>query len=219
MYVGLKMLKKDKFVVISPDTLVSEAEKLMEKHRLWMLLVEEDGKLKGYIRKEDVLEALPSRATTLSKHELNYVLSKMTVEKILRKDVPTVPPEMEIEEAAYRMYQENIPGLAVIDSKKHLLGYINRNVMLQLLVEEMGLLQGGSRIVFDVEDRTGVIHEVSGIIANMGISIISTGTFFYDSRRIVVFRVQTDDPAPIMKELANRGYKLYGPDEFKVEPL
>lgn len=217
MYVGLKMLKLDQFVTITPDTLVVDAEKLMEQNRLWMLFVEDEGKLAGYVRKEDVLEALPSRATTLSKHELNYLLAKLKVEKILRKDVPTIGPEAEIEEAAQRMYIDDQPGLAVVDAKNTLLGYINRSVMLELLVEEMGLLQGGSRIVFEVEDRTGVIREVSGIIADMGVSIISTGTFFHDGRRIVVFRVKTDDPAPITKAIADKGYVICGPDTFASE--
>lgn len=214
MYVGNKMLRLGEFATVTPETLVVEAEKVMEQNRLWMLLVMRDKKLVGYIRKEDCLEVLPSRATTLSRHELNYVLSKLKVEKILHKDVPSVPPQTEIEEAANKMYKDDLPGLAVVDGKNNLLGFINRAVMLEVLVEEMGLEQGGSRIVFEVVDRKGVICEVSGIIAGMDISIISTGTFFHNGRRIVVFRVQTEDPAPIIKELTARGYTMYGPDEF-----
>ncbi|THB70060.1 MAG: CBS domain-containing protein [Desulfovibrio sp.] len=217
MYVGLKMLTLDQFVTISPNTLVADAEKLMEQNRLWMLMVVDEGKLVGYVRKEDCLEALPSRATTLSKHELNYLLAKLTVEKVIRTDVPTAPPEMEIEEAAHRMYIDDIPGLAVVDPDNKLLGYINRSVMLELLVEEMGLVQGGSRIVFGVEDRTGVIHEVSGIIAGMGVSIIATGTFFHNGSRIVVFRVKTDNPEPIVKAIEDKGYTITGPETFASE--
>lgn len=213
MYVGLKMLKD--FPVATPETLVIEADKIMNENRLWMLLVVEGKKLVGYVNKEDVREALPSRATSLDKHELNYLLSKLTIAKILRKDVPTVPPETEIEEAAELMYLDNLAGLAVVDTKNNLLGFINRSQMLEVLVEEMGLKQGGSRIVFEVEDRTGVIYEVSKIISDMGISIISTGTFFHDSKRIVVFRVKTDDPTPIAKALHEVGYTLVGPETFE----
>lgn len=213
MYVGLKMLTD--FPTATPDTLVVEADKIMNDNRLWMLLVVEGKKLIGYVNKEDVREALPSRATSLDKHELNYLLSKLTLAKILRKDVPTVPPETEIEEAAELMYLDNLAGLAVVDTKSHLLGFINRSQMLEVLVEEMGLKQGGARIVFEVEDRTGVIYEVSKIIFDMGVSIISTGTFFHDSKRIVVFRVKTDDPTPIAKALHDVGYTLVGPETFE----
>ncbi|BBD07428.1 CBS domain-containing protein [Desulfovibrio ferrophilus] len=213
MYVGLKMLTD--FVTITSETLVSDADRIMENEQLWMLLVKDGDKLAGYVRKEDVRKALPSDATTLERHELNYLLSKLKIGKIMHTDLTTVSPETEIEEAAEIMFTKNIAGLAVVDVKNNLLGFINRNVMLDVLVEEMGLRQGGSRIVFEVEDRTGVIHEVSGIIMEMGISIISTGTFFHNGTRIVVFRVQADDPTPIAKELSDRGYKLVGPDTFK----
>ena len=217
MYVGLKMLKRGRFATVTPDSLVTEADKLMFNNRLWMILVTEGDKLVGYVRREDVREALPSMATTLDKHELNYLLSKLTVRKIMRKDLPTVPPETEIEEAAWMMYDKDLAGMAVVDAGNNLLGYINRSLMLEVLVEEMGLKQGGSRIVFEVEDRTGVMAEVAGLISDMGVSIIATGTFFHDSRRIVVFRVSTEDPTPIAKELVERGYTLVGPETFASE--
>jgi len=215
MYVGLKMLKD--VVTVTPDTLVSDADKIMVENRLWMLLVTDGDKLVGCVYKEDVREALPSRATTLSRHELNYLLAKLTIRKILRKEVPTIYPEAEIEVAAYKMYKEDLPGLAVVDKKDKLLGYINRSAMLGVLVEEMGLEYGGSRIVFDTVDKTGVIAEVSNIIAMLGISIIATGTFFYKDRRIVVLRVQTNDPEPVKKAIAERGYIVDGPDMFAAE--
>lgn len=217
MYVGLKMLKRGTFPTGTKDMPVSEAEKIMLEKRLWMLLVTEGEQLLGYVRKEDVKAALPSSATSLSKHELNYLLSKLTLEKILLKDTPFVLPETEIEEAAQIMYEKDLAGLAVVNKDNKLLGYISRSVMLEVLVEEMGLPQGGSRIVFEVMDRPGVIHEVSGIIKAMGISIIATGTFFHKDRRMVVFRVQTEDPAPIIKALTDLNYTVVGPEHFAGE--
>jgi acetoin utilization protein AcuB len=155
--------------------------------------------------------------TSLEKHELNYLLSKLTIEKIIREDITSVSPETEIEGAAALMYEKNLAGLAVVGDNDKLIGYINRSVMLQVLVEEMGFLQGGSRIVFEVEDRPGVIAEVSGLITKMEYSIISTGTFFHDSRRMVVFRVDTDDPSRIAAALQDLGYKLVGAEDFMHE--
>lgn len=215
MYVGLKMLRD--FIKVTPSTLVKDAQKQLEDNKLWMLLVVDDDKLVGYVRKEDISAALPSIMTSLEKHELNYLMSKLTVEKIYRTDIKTVAPETEIEGAADMMYEMNLAGLAVVGADGQLIGYINRNVMLDVLSEEMGYREGGSRITLEVEDRSGVLYEVAGVIANMKISIISTGTFFFNGRRIVVVRIDTEDPSAVEAALTERGYKLVTPDNFQGE--
>lgn len=215
MFVGLKMLRD--FVTVTPKTLVKDADRMMEESKLWMLLVKDGDELLGYVRKEDIRAALPSIMTSLEKHELNYLMSKLTVEKIIRRDITTVAPETEIEAAADLMYEMDLAGLAVVGPKGKLLGYINRSVMLEVLVEEMGHREGGSRITFETEDRPGVIYEVAGLITNMKLSIISTGTFFFNGRRIVVIRVATEDPSPVAAALQERGYKVVGPQDFMDE--
>ncbi|MDD4650332.1 MAG: CBS domain-containing protein [Desulfoplanes sp.] len=215
MYVGLKMLSD--FVTVTPKTKIMDAEALMTKNRLWMLLVTEGDKLVGYVRKEDISAALPSIITSLEKHEINYLLSKLTIDQILRKDIKTISPDTEIEAAAAKMYEDNLAGLAVVNSKGKLIGYINRTVLLEVLVEEMGYRQGGSRIALEVEDRSGILNEVSGIIAQHGMSIISTGTFFHNDKRIIVVRIATDDPSQIAAALQDKGYTLVGPETFMHE--
>ncbi len=216
MYVGLKMLKD--FKKVTPHTSIKDAEKLFRESDFWMLLVvDEGGELVGCIRKEDLALALPSMMTTLEKHEALYLMTKLTVDKVMRRNINTAPPEMEIEAAADIMFRENLAGLAVVDENDRLIGYINRTVMLDLLVEEMGLHRGGSRIVFEVEDRTGVIHEVSGVIKDLGISIISTGTFFHNGARMVVIRLAADDASRAAQAIAERGYRLVSAKDFQEE--
>lgn len=216
MYVGLKMLRD--FVTVTPQTLVKDAQKQLDDSKLWMLLVVDDtGKLVGYVRKEDIMAALPSIMTSLEKHEINYLMSKLTVEKIYRTDIKTVAPETEIEGAADMMFEMNLAGLAVVGSEGELIGYINRSVMLDVLAEEMGYREGGSRLTLEVEDRSGVLYEVAGVIANMKMSIISTGTFFFNGRRIVVVRIDTEDPSTVATALRDRGYKLVAPEDFEGE--
>ncbi len=89
----------------------------------------------------------------------------------------------------------------MVDNGGELIGYINRSVMLDVLSEEMGYREGGSRITIEVDDRSGVLYEVAGVIANMKMSIISTGTFFYNGRRVVVVRIDTEDSSPVAAAL------------------
>ena len=92
MYVGLAMHKH--VPTITSDTLIIKADRMMEENKLWILLVVENGELKGYVAKEDIRAALPSGATTFSKHELNYLLSKMTVKDLVRKALLSIPAPM-----------------------------------------------------------------------------------------------------------------------------
>jgi len=42
--------------------------------------------------------------TSLEKHEVKYLMARLTVDKIIRKDIKTIPPETEIESAADMMF-------------------------------------------------------------------------------------------------------------------
>jgi acetoin utilization protein AcuB len=105
----------------------------------------------------------------------------------------------------------------VVDSAGKLVGYINRTVMLDFLIEEMGFRQGGSRIFFEVEDKRGVLHAIAGVIKDKGVSIISTATFPLGGKRQLVIRLATDDPSEIIAELEAQGYHMNTPDTFSGE--
>jgi len=204
-------------VTVTSQALLTDAHNLMEENRLWMLPVVDDGRLVGYVQKEDVRAALPSPATLLSRHELPAVLSKVTIEDLIQKDVITVTPETDIETAAEIMAREGIPGLAVVDPANRLLGYIDRSIMLEVLVEEMGLHRGGKRFAIAFEDRPGVMAEVASIISDMGMNLVSAASFYRNDTCILVFRVQADDLAPIFSALKSRGYHVVGPAYFAKE--
>lgn len=213
MYVGLKMITD--VISVTRDTLITEANELMENNRLWMLPVVEKEKLIGYVTKEDVRTALPSPATLLSKYELPELMAHVTVADFMRtKDMITVKPEMEIEQAAEIMAKHDLTGLAVVTDAGKLIGYINRSVMLDVLVEEMGLHRGGSRFAIEFKDRPGVMADVSGLISMMGLNFVSAASFYHNSECILVFRVQTADLSPIIAELEDRGYTIVGPEKF-----
>ncbi len=212
MYVGLKMLTN--VITVTSETLLIEAHNLMEDNRLWMLPAVKKGKLIGCVKKETVNEALPSKATMLDKYELHTVLSKITVEEILNRDVVTVTPETEIEVAADLMHSRNLYGLPVVDSSNKLVGYINRSIMLDVLVEEMGLRRGGKRFAIEFKDRPGVMAEVSKIISDMNMNFVSAASFYHNDICILVFRVQTEDLSPVIEILKQRHYTIAGPEHF-----
>lgn len=190
MYVGLAMHKH--IPTITSDTTILKADRMMEEHRLWILLVVEEGMLKGYVAKEDVRAALPSRATTFSKHELNYLLAKMTVKELVRTNIPTVSPETDIEVAAKIMHDQDLAGLPVVDL-------------------------GGHRIVIEAEDRKGLMAEVSRLFFDMGVNILSTSIFFRNNQRLLVFRVAAENIDTVLQAVRDKGFTIVGPDFFAHE--
>ena len=215
MYVGLQMITN--VPTVTPSTLVVEADRVMEENQVWLLLVQEKDTLLGYVRKEDVRSALPSSATTLSRHELNYVLGSLSIKELIKKDVPLVRPETEIEVAAEMMHKQGLSGLPVVDENGKLVGYVNRTAMLAVLVEEMGLGLGGERVAIEVLDRAGVMADVTGIVTDLGGNIVSMSTFFRDDKRMMVFRITADDVDVVKKGLEDQGYRIIGPDHFVHE--
>ncbi len=216
MFVGLRMMKNP--VTCSPDTGLDEAVRLMKDNKVRQLLVVEDSdELVGIVTDVDLQHVLPSPATSLSIHELTYLLSKLTIAKFMVRKVVTIGPEATIEEAALLMHDNDISGLPVVKSGR-LVGYINRTILLEIFVEEMGLRVESSRLTLEMPDKPGQILEVAKIIKANNLNIVSLSTFFeaVPGMRIVVFRVGTKDPSKLLADLSAAGYRNITAKDFKL---
>jgi len=115
-------------------TTLPEAHKLMTQHRVRRLPVMDGDKLVGIVTRGDIRGAEPSEATSLSIHELNYLLSKLTLEKIMHRNPIMVSPDMTIREAARLMLTNKIAGLPVVDGER-LVGIITESDIFRLVVK------------------------------------------------------------------------------------
>lgn len=103
-------------VCVSPHTTLPEALELMHKQRIRRLPVVSNGKLVGIVTHGDLRGAQPSEATSLSVYEVTYLLNKITLERLMAKNVVTVTPSTTIGEAAQLMLRHKIAGLPVMDN-------------------------------------------------------------------------------------------------------
>ena len=123
-------------ITATPRTTLPEANRIMKERRVRRLPVVEDGRVVGMLTSGDLREAAPSMATSLSVFELNYLLEKVTVDKIMKRHVITVAPKTSIRGAASIMLHKKISGLPVVDGDR-LVGIITESDVFRMLVRDL----------------------------------------------------------------------------------
>lgn len=125
-------------VVVEYDTPIVDAHHLMKEKNIRRLPVIKDGKLAGIVTIGDIREASPSDATTLSVWEMNYLLAKLTVERVMTKKPITAKADMSIREAATIMLEKKVSGLPVTNDENELIGIITESDVFRLVVQNSG---------------------------------------------------------------------------------
>jgi acetoin utilization protein AcuB len=87
-------------VTIDVNSSMQDASHLLKKHHIRMIPVLHHEKLVGIITDRDLKRSSASDATSLDKHELLYLLSKVTAKEIMTKNPICVTPDYTIEETA-----------------------------------------------------------------------------------------------------------------------
>ena len=210
MYVGRIMNRN--LVTVSPETSLNDALDITRKKNIQHLIVlDQSGKLVGIVSSHDIKQTLASPATTLSTHELNYLLDQITVESFMTKNVLTVPPDTTVERAAYIMQTNSISSLPVMVDDKTV-GIVTTTDVMKVLLEAIGMSDDTMRLIVFVKNRIGTIADVSSILRDNAINIQSLVTWpeRKDGEQIfqLVLRVLTRDSDKAVDCLTKAGYKV-----------
>lgn len=193
-------------VTVHPENTVSEVLDLMKDNTFHRLPVTKDGKLVGLITQTTIQANTPSHLTTLSIHEMNYLLSKTTVNDIMIKKVATANPNMTMEEAADIMEKKDIGCLPVVGEANVLLGILTTGDILHAFVELMGHnLEGSTRISGRFsENKVGVLADFTKLFAENKISV-THASIVEDGYHI---RCDSTDQKKLVKMLEDKGYTV-----------
>ena len=207
MFVAERMTKHP--ISVTSDATILQADRLMKKHKFHRLPVVDNGKIVGYFSDRDIMRVAPSPATTLSKFEIRSLLDKLTVKDIMREKVITVSEGATLEEAALIMYNNKVGGLPVISEVGALVGIITATDILKTFIKVMGLIGGKTRLTLEVDNKVGVIADITKIFADNGINIDSFITCRHKNNRYeLVIRLDEHPALEDVKKLLNaRGYK------------
>ncbi len=195
-------------IVVPLEASIPYTANLMKKHKLKRFPVMDQGILVGLITEKDIAKSLPSPATSLSKHEINYLTAKMTVADAMTKDVVTTSPDTTVEEAIMLMRQHDIGCLVVLE-EKNLVGIITESSVFDALTRLFGFNRPGLRITVQVTDRVGVIADLTAIIKGLDLTVISLVTFPISQEvATIILRIATDEAEPVIDRLEKEGYQI-----------
>jgi acetoin utilization protein AcuB len=190
MLVGERMSKP--VITIRPETPMPEALDLMHKEHIRRLpVVNKRGELVGIITEADLLKASPSEATSLSIYEVTYLLSKLTIDRIMTRQVITTTENVPVEEAARIMADHHFSGLPVMRGKT-MVGIITETNLFRIFLELLGARRAGIRVTVSLPDKPGELAGLTKTIQNLGGNIIALGTFMGESpsQGLVTFKVE-----------------------------
>jgi acetoin utilization protein AcuB len=189
MLVGERMSRP--VISVSPDAPIHDVLAMFKKEHIRRAPVLKDGKLVGMISQGDLLNASPSPVTTLSVWEMNYLLSKVTVKRVMTKKVITVDSDTPIEEAARIMADNKIGGMPVMNNGK-VVGMITETDLFKVFLELMGARDKGIRVTASIDDKPGELAKVTKAIAEAGGNFVSFGFFNGQdaSTKVLTFKVE-----------------------------
>ena len=124
-------------VTIAPDASVNEAVRIMKEHDFRRLPVMENGRLMGLVTYRNILEAQPSAVSTLSVHEARYLVDKLKVSDVMRKNPLTVSPDDDVIAAMIEGQRKGLGAYPVVENGI-LVGIVTTSDLFDLVVHILG---------------------------------------------------------------------------------
>jgi acetoin utilization protein AcuB len=206
-------------ITVDSETLVLDAQRIMKENNIRRLPIVDKGKLVGIVTKHDLLEASPSPATSLSVFELNYLLSKMKVKEIMRRNPVTVTPDTPFEEALRLGQEKKIGAFPVVDNGK-LVGITTESDIIRFLTRALGIKEEGSRVTIEgLGGKLGELDKIVSIANQHHTVILSMMSMPRPAKKdwMIVLRLKTNDPDSIVKDFKKAGFNVTYASWFRCE--
>lgn len=197
-----------KLITVRPKTRINDAVDLMKNHDIHRLPVLDNGQLVGLVTEGIIQAALPSKATSLSVYEVNYLLNKTTVADVMERDVRTIPADAVLEDAIYQMRHYKIGVLPVVDNGQ-LVGIITNNDIFDAFLNIAGYDQGGTTVTIKVtQNVAGFLAKVSDALAEHNYNILTLMVTDRADIRLIELHVDTTDATGVKAALTGAGFEL-----------
>jgi acetoin utilization protein AcuB len=194
-------------VSISSNTSLAEARRIMDAHRIRRLPVIDKGKLVGVVTRDALDRMGPSQLTTFSVHELGYLVNTITVNKVMRREVVTVTPDMTVEGAVALAQSKGVGILVVLEGDKVVGVATTNDFFYKILNPILGIKMPGTRIVVRNCNKGPDIEKVVATINKLKVGI--TNLFLIDLPEVgkhdIVVHLDTEDCSKCVEEIKKLG--------------
>lgn len=210
MYVDRMMTRE--VIKVTPDTKATHMSGIMrDRHVRHLPVVDAGDHLVGLVSERDLQRVAPSPITTLSAGEVNYLLNKITAEKIMHREVVTCSPDTLVEQAGCIMRDRAVGCLPVVDDGR-LVGIVTGVDLIDFFLDVSGCrVVDAARIAVHLRDERGQlvallsrIEELGGQVASVLAPIHADDT----GMRIGIVRYRADEPGGVARALVESGYEV-----------
>lgn len=200
-------------ITVTPDTLIIDAKKLMKDHNIRRLpVVDKKGGLVGMVTYRNIIEASPSAATSLSIHELNYLILKLTVKDVMKKNPLTVSPEDKVTDVILQGHKKGIGAFPVVEKGK-LVGIVTETEIFSAMIQIFGTREESRIITLEgvgSEDSIGVFRRIAEVVEAQKIPMLAMFALPHRTTggiRIYI-RVKIRNTTPLEKALQEAGFTI-----------
>jgi len=208
MLVGTRMTPNP--ITVTTDTAIDEALKLMRDKKVRRLpVLDKRGELVGIVAEKDILYASPSPATSLSIHEIHYLVSRIKVNEIMTKNVITVTDDTPLEEAARVMADNQIGALPVMHDSK-LVGIITETDLFKIFLELLGAREPGVRLTVKVPEGKGMLPLITGTVSRLEghFLALTAWTGEEPGTRVVTIKISGVDREKLVNSIGELGLEF-----------
>jgi len=205
------MLVKDimtrELITVKSTETIREAMAKSHERRIRHLPVVDEGKLIGIVSDRDLRYACPSPYSGE-----NGPCWQIKVKDVMQKKVITAHPLDPVEEAA-KMMLENRVGCLPVLLEDELVGIVTQGDIVMAFAELMGVYKRSSRIEVRVPDQPGMLAEVSQIMKELNINVVSVflAPKTENGFKTLILRIETMNTKPVIDRLRAKGFDVVNP--------
>lgn len=203
-------------ITVIPDTLVSEAKRLLAENNLHVLPVMEEHKLRGLITRADCLRAAHFVSNTQSPDEFAYFTERLKVKDIMVRNPATIEADDTMERCLEKGKELGVAQFPVMENGK-VVGIISANEIFALAANFLGAWEQRCGVTLaPIALEPGLIGKISGIVSDTGADVqaiypigkAEPPDYEVSKEKKIIIRFCGKTPEEVGKVLEQAGYRV-----------